>query len=345
MIRVSPAAACSFTVSAGITTSATSSCVAGEPISRNFTGRASVAMAMACDATCSGSACGSATAPPSKGSPVGDLRSRATAAASNESFTLPGAVEGSRASARMAPSRRRDLGRPRRRRRIRDEAARRRAAPVQGTLPGQEVILVALLTGSAEDPRVQARLASALGVTAYEARLALAAGFPTILLTTPDGALRAEAIAASLRAEGDDAVACDADTVVPAESMVPLDRFVLDPAGVVAGEQPPPYRSAAGAGELVAGDRSLPYGDILCLLRAIHRGRVATETRSTERRFDVGKSLLSGGLANTKTVTKTASEATESREPVLYVFRRSGETPWLLRERARTTRASALPAG
>jgi hypothetical protein len=175
------------------------------------------------------------------------------------------------------------------------------------------VILVALLTGSLEDARVQARVAATLGVTPYEARLALAGGFPAVLMTTADRA-KADAVVATLRTAGDDVIACDASDVVAASAMVPFDRFTFEAAGVVAGGQ------------------TLPYDDVLCLLRAVHRGRTATETRTTERRFSAGKSLLSGGLANTKTVTKTTSESAESRDPVVYVFRRSGATPWILRE-------------
>jgi hypothetical protein len=175
------------------------------------------------------------------------------------------------------------------------------------------MFLVALLTGTVDDAAAQARLAAATGVTAYEARLALAAGFPTIVLTTGDEA-KAHALAATLRAGGDDAIACDARGIVSAEAMVPFDRFRFE------------------AGAVVAGDQSLPYADALCLLRAVHRARAKTATQTTERKFDVGKSLLTGGLSNSKVVTKTVTEAAESREPVLYVFRRSGAAPWLLRE-------------
>jgi hypothetical protein len=179
------------------------------------------------------------------------------------------------------------------------------------------MFLVALLTGaaagSAEDAAAQARLAKATGVTAYEARLALAGGFPTIVLTTGDAA-KASALAATLCAGGDDAVACDTTEIPASDAMVPFDRFTFE------------------GDRVVAGGQSLPYADILCLLRAVHRSRAATETRTTERKFDVGKSLMSGGLSNSKVVTKTSTEAAESRDPVLYVFRRSGATPWLLRE-------------
>ncbi len=175
------------------------------------------------------------------------------------------------------------------------------------------MFLVALLTGTTGDANAEARLAKATGLTPYEARLALAGGFPAIVLTTPDEA-KATALAATLCAGGDDAVARDGRAIVGSEAMIAFDRFTFEADAVVA-----------------RGER-LPYADVLCLLRAIHRARAKTETKTSERKFDVGKSLLSGGLSNSKVVTKTSTESAESREPVLYVFLKSGATPWILRE-------------
>jgi hypothetical protein len=173
------------------------------------------------------------------------------------------------------------------------------------------VFHVALLTGTADDPAAQERLAKALGSTVYEARLALAGGFPSIVLTTAEEA-KARAIVDALRAAGDDAVFVDPSAIVSSGAMIPLDHFTLDSDGATAGAQ------------------FLPYADIQCLLRAIHRSRSASEIRTTERKLSATKMLLATGVS--KTVTTTTKEASESREPVLYVFRRSGATPWLLRE-------------
>lgn len=180
------------------------------------------------------------------------------------------------------------------------------------------MFVVALLTGPSsaraeETEAAASRIARALGVTAYEARLAIAGGFPAILLSTVDEA-KTRAVLATLRGGGDDAVACDGRAILSADAMVPLDHFAFEERAVVAGGQ------------------TLPYDDVLCLVRAVHRARASTETKTTERKFAVGKSLLSGGLANSKVVTTTSKEGAESREQVLYVFRRSGETPWILRE-------------
>jgi hypothetical protein len=44
------------------------------------------------------------------------------------------------------------------------------------------------------------------------------------------------------------------------------------------------------------------------------------------------RALMSGGLVIRKATTREVVERTELRERVLYVFRRSGGTPWLLHE-------------
>jgi hypothetical protein len=44
--------------------------------------------------------------------------------------------------------------------------------------------------------------------------------------------------------------------------------------------------------------------------------------------------MVSGGLLLTKKVTREETRINDERDQVLYVFRKSGERPWLLRERA-----------
>jgi hypothetical protein len=178
------------------------------------------------------------------------------------------------------------------------------------------VILVALLTGPALDDAGAAQLGADLGVTPYEAKMTVAPGYPSIVATRAD-ADHACALVAKLRARGSDAVTVDSAEIVPSEAMITMDRFAFEPGAVV-----------------VARER-LELADVLCMLRATHRTRSATETTTTERRFSAGRSLLTGGLSNTTTVTKHATASAESREQVLYVFRRSGETPWILREQGR----------
>jgi hypothetical protein len=180
------------------------------------------------------------------------------------------------------------------------------------------VILVALLAlreGGSIDGEL-APLAADLGKTPYDARLLLAPGFPAIVLSTPDRD-RALRTLASLRARGHEAAACDAAAIAASATMTSLRRFRLDEDAVAATDQ-------QGA--------RLPYDDILCLLRAWHGQRASSETETTERKLDVSRALVSGGFVMTKNVSRTVSAKSEAREDVLYIFRRSGQRPWILRE-------------
>ncbi len=169
-----------------------------------------------------------------------------------------------------------------------------------------------------------AALAADLGTTAYEERLHLLTGLPSVVLTTVD---RGEALAllAKLRARKHGAIACDASAVVGHEAMTPMRGFALEPDAVVAGEE------------------RLPYSEITALLRAMHRSQTESRDETKSRQFSAGKALLTGGLALTKTVTREEKSVVSASEQVLYLFRAGGETPWLLRERG--TSYAGLGAG
>jgi hypothetical protein len=156
-------------------------------------------------------------------------------------------------------------------------------------------------------------LAADLGITAYEARLKLSTGMPAIVLTSQDKALAMQCLT-SLRARGHDAIACDANAIVPNSAMTSLKRFRLDPDGIVASE-----------------DAKLPYASILALVRATHRLQSETRSQVEEKKFRPGAALLTGGVVMTKTITREIVEQKDERMQVLYIFRNDGE-PWILRE-------------
>jgi hypothetical protein len=150
-------------------------------------------------------------------------------------------------------------------------------------------------------------IAPTLGLTPYETRLALSAGPPSVLLTTSDRN-RAADVVGMLRSRGHGAHVFDDENLVASESMTRADDFVLDAEGM--------RRTLNG--EL------LPYGDVYAILRAVHDSTSALERH-------VRPSISDRQLINThalRVVTKN-----EEREHVAYFFRRSGEKPWLLRER------------
>jgi hypothetical protein len=180
------------------------------------------------------------------------------------------------------------------------------------------VVALVELTGPAETEA--AALAADLGTTAYEERLKLAAGLPAIVLTSAEPE-RARALAQKLRARGQGVICCDASEAVAAGAMVAMRRFAFESDAVTL-----PDVADASRGRL-------PFADILALFRAMHTTQTETRTETTKKAFSAGRAVLTGGLMMSKSVaTESKSQATE-RDQVLYVFRRSGETPWLLRER------------
>lgn len=174
------------------------------------------------------------------------------------------------------------------------------------------VALIALRTSVEEEAPL---LAADLGSTPYETALLLRAPSPVPLLRTEDRG-RALHVLGKLRARGHDAVACDASAVASSESMTHVRAFRFEPEGFV----------LAGGKE---GEQTVPWSEMVALVRAIHRTRTEQLAKTEERKLSLGRAAMSGGLLMTKTVTKTTTQATEEREQVLYVFRR-GAAPLLL---------------
>ncbi|HEY4117888.1 MAG TPA: hypothetical protein VGM56_08535 [Byssovorax sp.] len=159
-------------------------------------------------------------------------------------------------------------------------------------------------------------LANDLGTTAYEERLKLVAGLPAIVLTAADPA-RARGLLESIRARGHEAFCVDAAEVVGSAEMVLVRRFAFEPDALV----------------LVDSGERLPFGDLRAILRAMHSKHTESRTEVTTKKFDVGRAVLSGGLVVRKKVTEEKKAFSSESEQVLYLFRASGEAPWLVRER------------
>ena len=173
------------------------------------------------------------------------------------------------------------------------------------------VVAITQLSSTVE--REAAALAVDLGGIAYEHRQKLAAGLPAVVLTTPDEH-RAATLVAKLRARGHVAVACRTADIVASSAMISLRRFQIDDDA------------------LIAGDQRLPWREIGALVRATHRRRIETTTVVKDKQLAVGRAIVTGGLVMRKTTTREVATRTDETDPVLYVFRASGATPWLLRE-------------
>lgn len=173
---------------------------------------------------------------------------------------------------------------------------------------------MALELGGPIEAEAQA-LAAELGSTVYEERLNLTAGLPAVVRVTPDRE-EAQRVLAGLRARRAKAVGFAKSAVVASDAMTLLRGFVLEPGAVV-----------ADAGTLAA-------TSLLALVLAFHKSRTETRVETKEKKLSLGRALVTGGLAMRKTVTTERKEVSFDDEQVLYVFRRDGEPPWLLRERA-----------
>jgi hypothetical protein len=159
-------------------------------------------------------------------------------------------------------------------------------------------------------------LAAELGTTAYELRLVVNGGLPAVVLATVDEA-KARAARDSIARHGHRAFVLDRRSIVTSSEMTELVRFVLTQTGVVADE-----RAAA----------ELPYPDIGALVRTVHRATTTTTEQVKERKLRPVMAIATGGLVTSKKTTREVTRHEEQREQVLYLFRRSGEAPWILRE-------------
>jgi hypothetical protein len=161
-------------------------------------------------------------------------------------------------------------------------------------------------------------LATDIGTTPYELRLVLNAGLPAVVLATVDEAL-ARGVVEAVARHGHTPLSCDRREVAPSARMTALRDFQLTEDAVLA---------RAGSSD------SVRYDDIAVLLRAMHRATSETVQQVKEHKLRPVMAIATGGLVTSKTTTREVVTRTEQREQVLYVFRRSGAPPWILRERS-----------
>jgi hypothetical protein len=176
-----------------------------------------------------------------------------------------------------------------------------------------EVMFAVAIVELATPPEEEAQaLATDLRVTAFEMRVILAGGPPALLRVTADKD-QALDLLARVRLRGHGAIACDMSAVASSSDMVSMRRFRLAASGI----------EAEGA--------LLPFDDVLALIPAYHRGTTETQTETRERKFRPMAAFVSGGIVMTKVETKVTTSRQDTRDHVLYVYRRSGQRPFFLR--------------
>lgn len=161
-------------------------------------------------------------------------------------------------------------------------------------------------------------LAQALGLGLYDARLRLVAPPPAIIAQGLQ-LERAQTLLGMLRARGHGAVAADLSSVPSARTTIVAHAFEL------------------GATDFVAIDEaqrriSLPYSQIIGVVRAIEVSSESQTTSTTEKKLAIGTAVMTGGLKMSKQVTKVEKTASSERQRVGYVFGSAGPAPVLLKE-------------
>lgn len=176
------------------------------------------------------------------------------------------------------------------------------------------VALLALRTSPDEEAQALAR---ELGVTAYEAGQRVRGALPSIVLREGE-VERAKAVARAMHGRGHDVVLLDA-AQVPADEQFPrVKTFRLTDDALVA-------VSPTGA------ETALRFADVVALVAAVHRGAETQTEVTRERKFSLGRAVLTQGLSVSKTVETASTHAVAQKEPVVYLFHRGGPA-WILSE-------------
>lgn len=171
------------------------------------------------------------------------------------------------------------------------------------------MFVVAIVTFATPIEAEAPLLAGELGMGAYEATQLLRGGAPVVTLRTSDR----EAAAAhleKLRRRGHDAVGFAAESVTSSAAMGDVKGFAIELEAIRFQLRGRP-------------DEVVPFDELVCFVRAIHRTSERVTTTSKERAFDFKKLAISGGLMMTKTIEKESTMQTDEREPVAYLFRRT----------------------
>jgi hypothetical protein len=169
--------------------------------------------------------------------------------------------------------------------------------------------LVVVYGWEIEEVEVAKAVADTLSILLFEARQKIAGGGPRVLATFAD-ALPAETLAARLSEAGVPALSVDPVSVRSGTPPFSVRRFVLGPEALEL--------------ESNAGDACrIDYGTIDLLLAAnCSAGQTQTTHTTTERKFSLGKTLLSGGLPMTKKVTTEETLTSIERDETLWLYAR-----------------------
>lgn len=149
-------------------------------------------------------------------------------------------------------------------------------------------------------------LATAVGITPYEMRQRMIADGPAVVACFADPQ-QARALAMKLNQWGVATLVVDSDGVRGTAGRFVVRRFELKERSMRLEESD--GRSA-----------EIPYGDINLLLPGTRILGQSETITVTERKFSLGKTILSGGIPMTKKVERQEEVSREERENIFYLY-------------------------
>ena len=173
--------------------------------------------------------------------------------------------------------------------------------------------LVAIHQWQQETTEVAEIVAAALNILVFEARQKVIGGEPVVIASFADQN-QAEELAIKITDAGIPAWVIDTLKVRNNKLQQHASRFEL-------GAQTLQVTTSTGE------SLEIDYKTIDLLLIAIcSAGQTETTNTTVERKFSLGKTLLSGGIPMTKKVKTTEILSTEERDKTFWLYTRSGET-------------------
>lgn len=166
--------------------------------------------------------------------------------------------------------------------------------------------VVAISSWKEETEKLIQALAGALGITAYEARQRMIGGGPAVVASFADPLL-ARALVKKLNQCGIDTLVVDATAVRSGTGRFIVRRFALG-AWSLRIETTDGQRAEIPCEEI----------DLILQLTSIV-GTYETKT-VTERKLNIGMTVLSGGIPITKKTNRREEVSTEEREKVMYLY-------------------------
>ncbi|MEO8213697.1 MAG: hypothetical protein ABI560_10920 [Myxococcales bacterium] len=181
------------------------------------------------------------------------------------------------------------------------------------------MLLVVARTPPASQSQAFIEAARLTGLSPADVRTRLAGPLPRVLHIEPDGD-RARELAAELEGAGFAVLVCE-------PRAAPGDDERLQARGL---------RLAGGILTVIdgaGGEEELPLSALSLIQRGTRTTTSTEVTKKTERRLDVTRALLTGGLMLTKKVEKKTTRTTTARESFLLLHRGDGERDVMVYER------------